>query len=145
MVLIYDFHEMKSLYHLNICLKNSIYVTALEDTSASEADAVELPQEAGKHKSSEALDAPLSKRPCTTLHDVPSLRLNRSNTEQATPVIIAPLTRQQMLYLAEGFRVWTWYATCQNYSHTELIGGIQPENILIHMLLQINLLISCGR
>ncbi len=108
MVLISDIRMVKSFYHVNIYLTISMHFVALEDTSTSGPEISEPPSEAGKCKSSKALDAPLSKRPCAIRRDVPSLRVDRSNSEHAMPVIISPPTRQQALYLVEGFRVWTY-------------------------------------
>ncbi len=67
----------------------------------------EPPQEAGKRKNGETSDAPLAKRPRTTLRKVPSLRVDRNKSEHTMPRI-PPLSRQQSLYMVEGFRKWTY-------------------------------------
>ncbi len=98
--------------HLNICWKTPIHFAALDDTS-------ELSQKAGKRKIGETSDAPLAKRPHTTLRKVPSLRVDQTESEHTMPRI-PPLSWQQSLYMIEGFRTWT--------------TGVQPFTTVSHWI-----------
>ncbi len=98
--------------HLNICWMTPIHFAALEDIS-------EPPQEAGKRKIGEPSDAPLTKWPCTALRKVPSLRVDWIEPDHTMPRI-PPLSRQQSLYMIEGFRMWT--------------TGVQPFTTVSHWI-----------
>ncbi len=78
----------------------------MENTSDAEPDLPELPQEAYKRKASEPMNTPIAKRARTMIRTVPTLTLDKENLELA-PMVIPPISQQQMLYMAEGMRVWT--------------------------------------
>ncbi len=90
---------------LNIGLKIVVHFAALEDNS--NVGEMSDPKEAGKRKiASGTSDAPPAKRPQSIRHEVPSLRVVRTDADHTMPVI-PPLSRQQSLYMIEGCKTWT--------------------------------------